>query len=436
MTALDQAFLKAYRVVPGTADDEPLAEVIEDRPLREARLASAAARHERVIAALSSDAGVGTSKRNRTNAKVGDAGQGKSTNQDPADDLLGAPNIAPPAFLQQGVADSPRAKQQTPAEENDLESPVLHGAHLHGAHEHPRGPHRGRRGNPAAGGDETEPRNASREHPTNAEPHDSPLDADSCEEPLDPEYLEELDAIAAGEESSGSTSIPLTPMQPMLQVDCFEWPEVCNLLVTQASDTLDDLAETVMQVTRRGHRAIGLASAASGQGATTLLVTLARRLAREDASVVLVDAAVHRPELATRLGVAAEYGWEELGGGHLPLEEYVIESVLDKISLLPLCKRLKRPAEQPDLLDPFVTALRDLRRHYDVVLVDLGPTAADNPEEPLVLCRAVDLVLLVRDARSQADSGLLRLHRRLSRAGVTVAGTVEMFFGEPLATTT
>jgi Mrp family chromosome partitioning ATPase len=256
------------------------------------------------------------------------------------------------------------------------------------------------------------------------------------------------DMPAGSAEATGPAALPVS-FQPMLQVDQFDWPEVCGHLARQAGDALEELTSVLRRLARCGHKVIGLTSAQSGQGTTTTLLTAARHLAERGISVAMVDAATRNPQLAARLCVAPEFGWEAIPEGCLPLEEYLIESVADRVALLPLCRTFADEARQPQLLEAFGTSVAELRRHYEVVLVDLGTLVTDQAEPaatdarrsnaategsegdslpaPLVLARAANAALLVRDARRLSGRESLTLHRRLARAGVTVAGTVETF---------
>lgn len=74
--------------------------------------------------------------------------------------------------------------------------------------------------------------------------------------------------------------------------------------------------------------------------------------------------------------------------------------------------------------------METLRRHYDLVLIDLGamPGEAGSgawPAEPDV--RWVDAVVLVHDVRSTPAAELEQARRRFHGAGIVEVGVVENF---------
>ena len=179
---------------------------------------------------------------------------------------------------------------------------------------------------------------------------------------------------------------PAEPFQPAWRVDHFTWPKVCRRLIARAAEELDRLADALAAAGAHGQKVLAMAGCHRGEGATTLLLCVARRLAERGAKLVLVDADLARPRLASRLGVQPQCGWEETTSGvEASLAQAVVEATGNNLALLPAreppCGE-KRPVVDPSRLGE---CLEILRGQYDMVLVDLGPLenapmAGDGPD--------------------------------------------------------
>jgi Mrp family chromosome partitioning ATPase len=154
------------------------------------------------------------------------------------------------------------------------------------------------------------------------------------------------------------------------------------------------------------------------------------RLADRRIKTVLVDADLADPRLASRLGILPEAGWEQVVAGRLPLDETLIESLQDRLTLLPLCGaqlgRGKTILEDASLTVP----LERLRRNYDLVLVDLGApgTATGRGGGPSRTAgNRIDAAVLVRNLRAAPPRPLTELQGYLAAAGVAATGIADNF---------
>ena len=91
--------------------------------------------------------------------------------------------------------------------------------------------------------------------------------------------------------------------KPAWEVDHFTWPRLCRRLIARAAEELDRLADALLAANSQGRKVLAMAGCRRGEGATTLLLCAARRLAERGIKPVLVDADLGRPRLAKRLGV-------------------------------------------------------------------------------------------------------------------------------------
>jgi Mrp family chromosome partitioning ATPase len=240
-----------------------------------------------------------------------------------------------------------------------------------------------------------------------------------------------------------SFSLPHTPeeptgqraFQPAWKVERFSWPKVCRRLIARASDEFDRLAEALAEAKAKGQQVVAIGGYRPGDGATTLLLCAARRLAERGIKSVLVDADPARPRLAKRLGVQPQFGWDEaLEEEERSFDQAIVESAANNMALLPMREPLadgNRPVGDVTCLG---SCLDILREHYDVVLVDLGPLKETGPVREALArsnSKKIDAVLLVRHPQVTSEKELAAVEKQLTAEGMPVAGMIENFVVEP-----
>jgi Mrp family chromosome partitioning ATPase len=226
------------------------------------------------------------------------------------------------------------------------------------------------------------------------------------------------------EEPTAEAAAVILPMgevfRPAFQVEQFAWSAGATRLGRAAGIQLDRLADGVACGLAEGRRVAALAACRRGEGCTTLLLCAARRLADRGLKVIMVDADFDTPALGRRLGLLPETGWEDVLAGRLPVGEAVIESHADGLAVLPLRGPL---AADADAL-PTGQTLATLRKHYDLVLVDLGQL---DPVAQSVARQGIEAVVLVRNVRFTPSEDLAGMGDRLATSGIWEAGVAENF---------
>ena len=164
--------------------------------------------------------------------------------------------------------------------------------------------------------------------------------------------------------------------RPALEVDAFRWPAVCDDLVTNHKARWRSAVEALIAADDAGRSLIGVAGAAPGAGATTVVTCLARLLVEAGKTIAIVDGNFANAHLAAALGLGVEAGWEQVLAGRTPLAEAIIQSIGDRVAVLPLVGGGVPAAAQLDAIHASVTA-GVLRYHYDMVLFDLGAVSHD-----------------------------------------------------------
>ena len=162
----------------------------------------------------------------------------------------------------------------------------------------------------------------------------------------------------------------------------------------------------------------------------TLLLASGRRLANQGLRVVLVDANLTNPQVAQSLGLLPEVGWEETLSGRLPLEEVTIESVADRLAVLPVHDPVASPSQAVPDESRVAGSLETLAANYDAVLIDLGSLeglAGASGPMGRGLRQRMDAVILVQNVRATTPNRLAELRSGLATAGIVHAGTIQNF---------
>jgi len=218
--------------------------------------------------------------------------------------------------------------------------------------------------------------------------------------------------------------------EPALGVAAFQWPQTCTRLFG-ATSRLTALAEQLERSAAENGRVIAICGTHQQVGGTTLLLCLARELARRNPRTIVVDANFRRPMLAEQLGMAITSDWHDALAGRAELAEVTVYSERDRFALLPL----HRPAGRSALVargSDIAYTFAALRQHYPVVLVDAGPLAASGSSALDLIAQAtITAAIVVRDVRhgdEQLSATSVQIAAaQLAGVGCTLLGVAENF---------
>jgi Mrp family chromosome partitioning ATPase len=204
-----------------------------------------------------------------------------------------------------------------------------------------------------------------------------------------------------------------------------QWPELVLMLERQWGHRFEELADALIEIRDRQHvRVLLFTSCHRAEGRTTLILALARALARRPIRTILVDADLTGPMLARSIGLHPPIGFEDVIEQDLALADAVVEAADDHLWLLPLRAAVAQPREF--LAAPgWSRAMARLRREFDLVLVDSSPMFTGlNASVPH---HTVDAAILVHNKDATGDRALRRAEQALQAAGIPLLGLAETF---------
>ncbi|MEM7095140.1 MAG: P-loop NTPase [Actinomycetota bacterium] len=162
-------------------------------------------------------------------------------------------------------------------------------------------------------------------------------------------------------------------------------------------------------------------SALPGDGKTTVVANLARRLALTRVNAVFLDADLRRPKLHAELGVQRSVGLSEVLRKGASLERY-LHPLWSTSNLRFITAGQSTDRAATILRERFGPAIDQLPLDYDLMIVDAPPVLAVTDAE--VLVDAVDAALLVVRAHRTKSAEVTQAIRQLSALGSPIAGMV------------
>jgi Mrp family chromosome partitioning ATPase len=252
-------------------------------------------------------------------------------------------------------------------------------------------------------------------------------------------HLDVAAAAAAAAEpikEIAAAKVKENPFRPVWELDRFQWPQACEDLLQLHSEYFERAGQQLLAAAREGRKVLAIVSTRRGEGRTTLALCLARWAARAGARVALVDGDFSNPQLGVQLGVQLPCDWQHVVADKLPLAEAAIASAEDRLTLFPL--KPKAAHEQVDDAEVNTAAMLDaLAAVHDLVLLDMEPvTVTDEPKNigdrqndsatpAQTAPRSQAVALVVRDTKSTTPEQLTAVVRFLRTSGIEVVGVVE-----------
>lgn len=166
---------------------------------------------------------------------------------------------------------------------------------------------------------------------------------------------------------------------------------------------------------------VAVTSSISGEGKSTVSTNLALTLAETGARVLLVDADLRRPTIATLLGLEPTVGLTTILVDKVAVDDVVHRWGRTSLDVLAAGEVPPNPAE---LLAS--TRMKDLlaalSEKYDFIIVDTAPVL--SVADATVIAQQADATILVVDARSVRRAQVSQSIKSLELAGAYVSGVV------------
>jgi protein-tyrosine kinase len=203
------------------------------------------------------------------------------------------------------------------------------------------------------------------------------------------------------------------------------WPATIRALEREHGDRFSHLADLLIEVRNEQHLKVLLfTSCHRAEGRSTLVLTLARALARRPGQTLLVDADLTGPMLAHQLGLRPTVGLDDVIESGAALAQALIDAPDDHLTVLPLRAPVTHPREF--VASPAWSCLMArLRREFDLVVMDGSPLFAGL--SAAVLHRSVDAAVLVHNRALTGERALLRAREVLDAGGIPLLGLAETF---------
>jgi polysaccharide biosynthesis transport protein len=124
----------------------------------------------------------------------------------------------------------------------------------------------------------------------------------------------------------------------------------------------------------RSSKVIGLTSATPNEGKSTVALALGQLIARNGASVVVVDCDLRNPSLSRSVAPSAASGIAELAFGGTSLEDVIWRDPSTQMAFVPAIPHAG-PPDPPSILSSaqLKQVFDELRKQYEFVVVDLSP---------------------------------------------------------------
>ncbi len=214
-----------------------------------------------------------------------------------------------------------------------------------------------------------------------------------------------------------------------LEVDEICWPTECTELIERARRGFDRFVDHVTERITQDERCIAIAGFSAGDGRTLITLATAKHLATRGIHTAMVDANFGNPMLAPSCRITPQCGWCEVVAGQRTLEEALITSRCEGITLVP-CRGRSQSSEQPSDSARLTVTFATLKEQYDLVLLDTA--ALDSPTAVASFAGlsesiGLDAIYLVRDTRTTTVEEMAATCSALQQAHIAVAGIIDNF---------
>lgn len=223
--------------------------------------------------------------------------------------------------------------------------------------------------------------------------------------------------LVAQQKSTVPTPIAHETFIASWQVPAFVWPQITSQLVDEPSGAIRSLCHNAAQMMLGTGNRLFVTGASKGVGTSTITMAMARQFAIEGKRTLLVDANITNPMLAVRMGLHPNMSWLQAVSQRRTISEVIINSVGDRLHLMPLCPIVGRVSWPRAIFDQLGQILFRLQSEFDLILID-GGKFIEVVAEATKPYSVADSFLLVSNKQRQATSEQERAQSGLVSFGV------------------
>lgn len=225
-------------------------------------------------------------------------------------------------------------------------------------------------------------------------------------------------AISALPQKTGLAVIGQIPR--MAAAEIRNGPELPGGKAADFYSSLADL-QTYIELDQNSSKVITFTSSAEREGKTFVIANLARSLALSGVKVIVVDANLRQPGLGTEFNIQASRHLGRAIAGELSFDELIQRDYVSSVDVI----AAKADDTPPNLIlgsKRFSSLLQELRKRYELVLVEAPPASYDL--DLLRITMLSDATVLVVRPGLASKAGLQNAITKLNMTGKHVTGMV------------
>lgn len=172
---------------------------------------------------------------------------------------------------------------------------------------------------------------------------------------------------------SGTGTQKIRPALAAWETETLLWPREFVELIQSSRNSIDQLAGLILRQTLKGRQRVVFSGMARNCGTTLLMAAVGRALLARGKRVLLVDADIEDPGLSNRLRLNELISWLDSAQLKREPSHYLVREMKSDLYLMPVASVTDRANWPRCTLDVLVPLIQQLKRHFDTILIDVGP---------------------------------------------------------------
>lgn len=174
------------------------------------------------------------------------------------------------------------------------------------------------------------------------------------------------------------------------------------------------------------HKVVMAASPQDGTGNTFMVSVLGLNAASyTQLNLLMVDLNMRKPQLHVPFDLPLENGFGDIAQGIVQWTDVIKDTGLPNLKLISAGAPVKNLAKYLNK-DFFESFLRDIKSHFDMVLLDTSPVLIRNRNnvDPILLGRMSDLVIVITRNKHTSRNALMNTVQAITQDGGNIIGIV------------